>query len=179
MKSLSRVRLLTTPWTAAHQAPQSMGFSRQEYWSGVPLPSPSLRQFIWIQKPIHSFLVVHLLKQILCNPTVCSLINTCWTDMNWFLCFTTLIASKILSLILYFLNYIACSAHRFNECLQNEWMNEGVTQLISTSNGRLRRVWMMMLEKKGEAIRDIALKYVLHQRNFICTPFKMEFWQLF
>ena len=40
MKSLSRVRLLATPWTAAHQAPPSMGFSRQEYWSGVPLPSP-------------------------------------------------------------------------------------------------------------------------------------------
>ena len=38
-KSLSRVRLLATPWTAAYQAPQSMGFSRQEYWSGVPLPS--------------------------------------------------------------------------------------------------------------------------------------------
>ena len=40
MKSLSRVRLLATPWTAAYQAPLSMGFSRQEYWSGVPLPSP-------------------------------------------------------------------------------------------------------------------------------------------
>ena len=40
MKSLSRVQLLATPWTAAHQAPRSMGFSRQEYWSGVPLPSP-------------------------------------------------------------------------------------------------------------------------------------------
>ena len=39
-KSLSHVRLLATPWTAAHQAPPSMGFSRQEYWSGVPLPSP-------------------------------------------------------------------------------------------------------------------------------------------
>ena len=39
VKSLSRVRLLATPWTAAHQAPPSMGFSRQEYWSGVPLPS--------------------------------------------------------------------------------------------------------------------------------------------
>ena len=38
-KSLSRVRLLATPWTATHQAPPSMGFSRQEYWSGVPLPS--------------------------------------------------------------------------------------------------------------------------------------------
>ena len=40
VKSLSRVWLLATPWTAAHQAPLSMGFSRQEYWSGVPLPSP-------------------------------------------------------------------------------------------------------------------------------------------
>jgi len=40
VKSLSRVRLLATPWTVAHQAPPSMGFSRQEYWSGVPLPSP-------------------------------------------------------------------------------------------------------------------------------------------
>ena len=40
VKSLSRVRLSATPRTAAHQAPPSMGFSRQEYWSGVPLPSP-------------------------------------------------------------------------------------------------------------------------------------------
>ena len=40
MKSLSRVLLLATPWTAAYQAPLSMGFSRQEYWSRVPLPSP-------------------------------------------------------------------------------------------------------------------------------------------
>jgi len=39
VKSLSRVRLLATPWTAAFQAPPSMGFSRQECWSGVPLPS--------------------------------------------------------------------------------------------------------------------------------------------
>ena len=42
VKSLSHVRLFVTPWTAAHQAPPSMGFSRQEYWSGVPSPSPSL-----------------------------------------------------------------------------------------------------------------------------------------
>ena len=40
VKSLSHVRLLATPWTAAYQAPPTMGFSRQEYWSGVPLPSP-------------------------------------------------------------------------------------------------------------------------------------------
>ena len=40
VKSLSRVRLLATPWTVAYQAPPSMWFSRQEYWSGLPLPSP-------------------------------------------------------------------------------------------------------------------------------------------
>ena len=41
VKSLSRVWLLVTPWTGAYQAPPSMGFSWQEYWSGVPLPSPN------------------------------------------------------------------------------------------------------------------------------------------
>ena len=40
VKSLSRVRLFATPWTVAHQAPQSMEFSKQEYWSGLPFPSP-------------------------------------------------------------------------------------------------------------------------------------------
>ena len=40
VKSLSRVWLLVTPWTVAYQAPPFMGFSRQEYWSGAPLPSP-------------------------------------------------------------------------------------------------------------------------------------------
>ena len=40
MKSLSRVCLFVTPWTGAYQAPPSMEFSRQEYWSGGPLPSP-------------------------------------------------------------------------------------------------------------------------------------------
>ena len=42
LSHFSRVRLLATPWTAAYQAPPSMGFSRQEYWSGVPLPSPMM-----------------------------------------------------------------------------------------------------------------------------------------
>ena len=48
VKSFSRVRLVATPWTAALQAPPSMGFSRQEYWSGVPLPSPLT--FLWVGK---------------------------------------------------------------------------------------------------------------------------------
>ena len=42
MKLLSRVRLLATPWPAAYKAPPSMGFSSQEYWSGVPLPTPNM-----------------------------------------------------------------------------------------------------------------------------------------
>ena len=60
--SLSRVRLLATPWTAAYQAPPPTGFSRQEYWGGLPLPSPqtSLDKFkkIEITQSIFSFLVI-------------------------------------------------------------------------------------------------------------------------
>ena len=41
VKSLSHVQLFATPWTAAYQAPPSIGFSRQEYWGGLPLPCPS------------------------------------------------------------------------------------------------------------------------------------------
>ena len=48
VKSLNHVRLFVTPWTVAHQAPPSMKFSRQEYWSGVPLPSPIV-QLLWKQ----------------------------------------------------------------------------------------------------------------------------------
>ena len=40
VKSLSHVLLIVTPWTIAHQTPPSMGFSRQEYWSGLPFPAP-------------------------------------------------------------------------------------------------------------------------------------------
>ena len=54
VKSLSRAQLLATPWTAAHQAPPSMGFSRREYRSGVPLPSLGL-QYTWSQKVGHDW----------------------------------------------------------------------------------------------------------------------------
>ena len=40
LSRFSRARLFVTPWTVAHQAPPSMGFPRQEYWSGLPFPSP-------------------------------------------------------------------------------------------------------------------------------------------
>ena len=62
VKSLSRVRLLVTPWTAAYQAPPSMGFSRQEYWSGVPLPNEHLNNFWFfpaIYKHVHMSLYMH------------------------------------------------------------------------------------------------------------------------
>ena len=47
VRSLSRVWLLATPWTAAHQVPPSMGFSRQEHWSGLPFPSPMHESEKW------------------------------------------------------------------------------------------------------------------------------------
>ena len=53
-KSLSCVRLLVISWTEAYQAPPSVGFSRLEYWSGVPLPSPGL-QFRGLQKAGHDW----------------------------------------------------------------------------------------------------------------------------
>ena len=53
VKSLSRVRLSVTPWTAAYQAPPSMGFSKQEYWSGVPLLSPKCSPS-WTPLPLPS-----------------------------------------------------------------------------------------------------------------------------
>ena len=69
VKSLSRVRLLVTPWTAAYQAPLSMDFSRQECWSGVPLPSPHLYaagiKFSSVQFLSHSVVSD-------CNPVDCS-----------------------------------------------------------------------------------------------------------
>ena len=62
VKSLSHVRFLATPWTAAHQAPPSMGFSRQEYWSGVPLPSPPpFLDLVIYTSNLTSFYSYHLL----------------------------------------------------------------------------------------------------------------------
>ena len=61
VKSLSRVQLLATPWTAAHQAPPSMGFSRQECWSGVPSPieEPSRLQSMGLQTVGHDWATRH------------------------------------------------------------------------------------------------------------------------
>ena len=58
-QSLSRVWLLMTPWTAAHQAPPSIGFSRQQYWSGLPLPSSIEVKYL--------FVLTHKMNQVACN----------------------------------------------------------------------------------------------------------------
>ena len=89
VKSLSCVRLLATSWTAAYQAPPSMGFSKQEYWSGVPLPSPgfsisvfcrAFKRLMWVVNlqgsqeaflkptwPEHPLYMQHLLSLAFCG----------------------------------------------------------------------------------------------------------------
>ena len=85
LKLLSRVRLLATPWTAAHQAPPSVGFPRQEYWSGVPLPSPviytTLQKTVW--KDIFKVVTVvecvtlRLKGRMICDLHFCSHVFFC------------------------------------------------------------------------------------------------------
>ena len=94
VKSLSHLRLFVTPWTAAHQAPPSMGVSRQEYWSGLPLPSltknpkilyihPSFLSFPHLCLICKQILLVLLLKCIQIQPLVTistSTIQVCCGD---------------------------------------------------------------------------------------------------
>ena len=77
MKSLSWVRLLATPWTAAYQAPPAMGFSRQEYWSGVPLPTP-IRRYLLVSLMVMQISFTLLRFLIKFSPT--GLVST---DDSW------------------------------------------------------------------------------------------------
>ena len=97
VKLLSRVRLLAIPWTAAQQAPPSMGFSRQEYWSGVPFPSPMQESekwkwsrsvvsnsiYIWIYIKSLNHFAIHLKLTQSCEPTILQfhkiIQNVVWT----------------------------------------------------------------------------------------------------
>ena len=66
VKSLSCVRLLATPWTTVYQALPSMGFSRQEHWSGVPLPSPVTNlDSVFKRRDIHLLTEVHIVKAMI------------------------------------------------------------------------------------------------------------------
>ena len=77
VKWLSHVRLFTTPWTAAYQAPSSMGFSRQEYWSGFPLPSPKYKRysiviFIYPNSLWYNFISIYVITTIVYCWYLCS-----------------------------------------------------------------------------------------------------------
>ena len=80
VKLLSCVWLLATPWTTAHQAPLSMGLSRQEYWSGVPLPSPTSisRQALLASSSLQHLPFIHLLTRTVENKRN----RCCWTHQT-------------------------------------------------------------------------------------------------
>ena len=81
--SLSRVQLFITPWTAAYQAPPCMGFSRQEYWSGVPLSSPEVVNYLRL-KSLSGIYVVNSQFTVLDTDTVFSM--SC--NVSFMICLT-------------------------------------------------------------------------------------------
>ena len=135
VKSLSRVRLIAIPWTVARQAPLPMGFSRQEYWSGEPLPSPNITtvmefillgfsdipNFQWILLGI--FLVLYL-TILMCNNVIVLITRidpTLQTPMYFFLnhfsileiCYVTVTIPRMLTDLLNqkgHVSFIACAA---------------------------------------------------------------------
>ena len=107
VKSLSRVRLVATPWTAAHQAPPSMGFSRQEYWSGVPLPLHKLK---W-KKQIDNI----------------KLQKGCRSNWNWYFCLYSKVIQLLWKRVSNFLKEIkqfrnSCSTFVFVQSLSCVWL---------------------------------------------------------
>ena len=59
VKSFGRVRLFATPWTVAHQAPPSMEFSRQEYWTGLPFPTPGDLHLLALYQKVNCSSLTH------------------------------------------------------------------------------------------------------------------------
>ena len=66
VKLLSRIQLLATPWTATYQVPPSMGFARQEYWSGVPLPSPIEWLVLLFNHVTSSHIIFYIFGNVFC-----------------------------------------------------------------------------------------------------------------
>ena len=94
VKSLSRVRPSATSWTAAFQAPPSMGFSRQEYWRGVPLPSPGL----------HGYCMFHLLRN---SPTIFQSDCTILHSQIQFPCILLMLVTQHLLSVFFILTILA------------------------------------------------------------------------
>ena len=104
---LSRARLLVTPWSAAYQAPPSIGFPRQEYWSGVPLPSPWTMLTLVITKGEGRILWYQLNSSTLSNFFKLVMMTTVFSSDSSY-GFSHLLWSKIIDLMTYvlFLNVI-------------------------------------------------------------------------
>ena len=99
VKSLSRVRLLATPWTAAYQAPPSMGFSRQEYWSGLPLPSPPNHQRAREFPVVILLSVLFILRFVCFSYKLCSVKGNDFMYIIWWI-FTQVCICEITTLLL-------------------------------------------------------------------------------
>ena len=84
-KSLSRVLLLATPWTAAHQAPPSMGFCRQECWSGVPSPSPMIMHTNIFNRPhcLCSVTLYRVIRSVKWCPLYCNIHTVHLTPLSF------------------------------------------------------------------------------------------------
>ena len=106
LKSLSCVRLFATPWTAAYQAPPSTGFSRQEYWSGVPLPSPKMNPR-YILKQLYSIEENVLFISSLGSPRTSSVtVLHLWQQKSFF---SLLLFSVLFLKILFYLSLTVLS----------------------------------------------------------------------
>ena len=120
VNSLSHVRLLANPWTAAYQAPQPMGFSRQEYWSGLPLPSPKWTELNW-----------KLEISFLWNQTLLSLYQ-----LQFFRCLLfSMVSITCIIQILLILFFTLCLKVRIFHCLEVpepllRWFRDGRQRLI-------------------------------------------------
>ena len=93
VKSLSRVRLFATPWTAAYQVPPSMGFSRQEYWSGVPLPS-LWELYCWLKEsgPFRNILA---LSWQVSNKKCLAALRNCWLEKFQLECLAAICSKEL------------------------------------------------------------------------------------
>ena len=95
LSHFSHVQLCATPWTAAHQAPLSTGFSRQEYWSGLPFPSPR----DWMRDGLKFWSVCHLYHFLKCQ------------QMNYFLKMNLLMHMFLNGLFRYLKKYFICGGY--------------------------------------------------------------------
>ena len=141
MKPLSRVRLLATPWTAAYQAPPSMGFSKQEYWSGVPLPSLSISSsseysglisfrmdwldLLAIQGTLKILLQHHSSKASIlwCSAFfIVQLSHPYMTTRKMMAMTRQIFVGKVMSLVLNMLSKLVTTFHPRSKCLLISWL---------------------------------------------------------